>query len=157
MSCKRKICFCRQPKIKYLSRSKFIRQNQTIPESLDIYFCFIFDCHYQKLISGLETEDQVVSPTSFKINLQHFLFFQDPILSRLVAFEVNRTKGLMYQISVSNLRIVNQILKQSKWPEYYIQCYSHYFVIQLYIPLIIQTNKYTLLHAIFVFKRNLMA
>ena len=68
-----KVWFVRQSMTKYFARSKKIKRNWTRPEDLDFYFFIGFDCFFQKLIFGGETEHKPVSLPNFEVSFPNFL------------------------------------------------------------------------------------
>ena len=99
------VIFYLQSVTKYLANSKKIKQNWTRPEKFDICFCISFDCYFQKVVFGGETDRQPVSPCYFEI----FVDFLTPkILSRSATLDATHMQKLLYQISNSVLLMANQ-------------------------------------------------
>ena len=62
----------------------------------DICLCVLFDCYYQRLISGRRTGHQVISPPKFEIFLIFLNFLGSSVLSHLVTRETTPRLNLLY-------------------------------------------------------------
>ena len=91
-----KTCSLRQSRTKYLEQNAEILWSWTGKEKFGIYFCVVFNCYCQSLISRRETRYLATCLCKFEIFLIFPNFLRSSVLNRSATCEATCIPSLLY-------------------------------------------------------------